>query len=179
MKTLHKLSALTFLSLTFCLPAFSQEKPKTIPPKETEAKKAATIDHFMMVDGRVVVMKDNEAKNMTKEKTLADGTKVMPDGTVVAKDGTKTMLKEGESLGMDGKTMVKDHFLMKGGKMIAMVGGKAITMTKEMVIDNGAKILVDGTVMAKDGTKRILKEGQMLFTDGKVLVVPSLKPNRP
>jgi len=179
MKTLQKISALSLLSLTFGLPAFSQEKPKTIPPKETEAKKAATTDHFMMLDGKLVIMKDNEVKNVTKEVTLSNGTKVMPDGTVVAKDGTKSMLKEGESLGMDGKPMVKDHFLMKGGKMIAMVGGKAITMTKEIVIDNGAKILVDGTVMAKDGTKKILKEGQMLFTDGKVLAVPSSKPNRP
>lgn len=179
MKTLQKISALSLLSLAFCQPAFSQEKPKTVAPKETEIKKAANPDHVMMMDGKMMVMKDNKVTPLTNEVTLSDGTKVMADGTVLAKDGTKSMLKEGDLLGMDGKPLVKDHFLMKGGKMVAMVGGKAIMMTKEIVIDHGTKVLVDGTVMAKDGTKKILKEGQMILTDGKVLPITPAKPNRP
>ncbi len=136
-------------------------------------KKDKMHDGIMMKDGTVMVVKDGTATKMTKETELSDGSKVMTDGTVVAKDGEKTMLKEGDTVAMDGK-MVKDRKLMDGyvmrkGKMMVVKTGKAAAMTVEAVLKGGVKVMTDGTVMMKDGVKKVLNNGDRVTEDGEVV----------
>jgi hypothetical protein len=64
----------------------------------------------------------------------------------------------------------KDHVMMKDGKMMVMKGGKSSTMDKEMTMSNGTKVMTDGTVIKKDGSKMTLKEGDHVYMDGTVKV---------
>ena len=82
---------------------------------------------FMMKNGRMIMV-DEKAKTetaMAKEAKLNDGTRVLTDGKVIRKDGTDFVLKEGESVWMDG-TFMKAGEMMKGeitGEGQAMMEG--------------------------------------------------------
>lgn len=60
-------------------------------------------DGYTMKEGKMMVTKSGDTEPMTKDVTLANGTKVMKDGTVVMKDGEKVMLKDGECVCAEGK----------------------------------------------------------------------------
>ena len=55
---------------------------------------------------------------------------------------------------------------MVGGKMMVAKGGNWVAMTKTMTMSNGSSVMTDGTVMAKDGKKSMLKEGDCMKPDG-------------
>jgi len=50
------------------------------------------------------------------------------------------------------------------------MGAKEIPMSKERILNNGTKIMVDGTVTRKDGTNFKMKEGDKVdYTTGEPL----------
>ena len=61
----------------------------------------------------------------------------------------------------------KDYVLMKDGKMLVIKDGKTTVMEKDMILNDGTKVMPDGKVMMKDGSTKILKEGESLTMDGK------------
>ncbi len=65
----------------------------------------------------------------------------------------------------DHKDM-KDHIIFKGGKVSMVMGGKSMAVEKEVLLTNGAKVALDGTVTMKDGMKMKMKEGEMMGMDG-------------
>jgi len=68
----------------------------------------------------------------------------------------------------DDKGMMKDHIMMKDGKVMMIWEGKSMPLEKELTLGNGTKVTVDGTVMMKDGTKTMMKEGDMMSMDGEM-----------
>lgn len=65
-----------------------------------KAKTADTSTTYMIKEGKMMVEKEGLTDAVSKDVTLADGTKVMVNGTVMKKDGTKIKLSEGESFGV-------------------------------------------------------------------------------
>jgi hypothetical protein len=62
-----------------------------------------------------------------------------------------------------------DGVMMKDGKMMMMMGGKATgPMDKEMTMSDGTKVKPDGSMMMKDGKMMKMKNGQMMMMDGKM-----------
>jgi hypothetical protein len=55
---------------------------------------------------------------------------------------------------------------MKDGKKVVMHEGKPIT--KEVVLTNGTRILVNGTIIRSDNTKDTLKVGECISKDGDI-----------
>ncbi len=85
---------------------------------EKESGETAEIG-FEMKNGKMMMV-DEKTKAMTsmeKEAMLNDGTKVMTDGKVTKKDSTSFMLKEGESIWMDG-TFMKAGEMMENKSMM-------------------------------------------------------------
>ncbi|MBI1936339.1 thioredoxin family protein [Candidatus Woesearchaeota archaeon] len=68
---------------------------------------------FEMMDGKMFMVNDKTKAQamMENDAILGDGTKVMTNGKVIRKDGTEFMLKDGESIWMDGS-------FMKAGEMM-------------------------------------------------------------
>lgn len=69
----------------------------------------------------------------------------------------------------DDKEMMKDHIMMKDGKVMMIKEGKGMPLEKELTLGNGAKVTVDGTVTMKDGTKMTMKDGDMMSMDGEMV----------
>lgn len=69
----------------------------------------------------------------------------------------------------DDKEMMKDHIMMKDGKVMMIMQGKSMPLDKELTLSNGAKVTVDGSVTMKDGTKTMMKEGDMMSMDGTMM----------
>ena len=90
-------------------------------------------DKMMMVDART-----KTESSMEKDATLNDGTKVMTDGKVMMPDGTSFMMKEGESIWMDGA-------FMKAGEMMEE---KVMANKRDMVSEYKGKVLA-GTEKTK------------------------------
>lgn len=65
----------------------------------------------------------------------------------------------------DHKDM-KDHIIFKGGKVSMVMGGKSMAVEKEVVLTNGVKVALDGTVTMKDGKTMKMKDGEMMGMDG-------------
>ena len=96
MKTLIKILAVAIVSLSFASTGFAGDE------------KAMTKDHMMMKDGKVMMVMGGKTTPVDKDVVLANGTKVTPAGAVTMKDGMKSMMKEGEMMGMDGEMMTSD-----------------------------------------------------------------------
>ena len=59
--------------------------------------------YCLMKDGNMLLVKNGEMAPMTATLTMGDGSLCMPDGTCQRKDGTTVMLKEGQSMLMNGE----------------------------------------------------------------------------
>ncbi len=73
----------------------------------------STSDGFMMKDGKMWVIKNRKTSPMNAEVTLDNGIRVMTDGTCMHKNGTTMRLKNGESIGMNGKMISMKKNKMK------------------------------------------------------------------
>lgn len=58
--------------------------------------------------------------------------------------------------------------MMMGGKMLLIKNGQTMPLDKEMKLSNGAVITKDGAGKMKDGKTRQLKEGDMIYMNGKM-----------
>lgn len=68
--------------------------------------------------------------------------------------------------------MKKDHVMMMGGQMKMVKNGKEMPMDKEMTMGNGTKVMTDGMCTKKDGTTMTMKNGDMMYMDGKMGKMP-------
>ena len=59
--------------------------------------------YCLMKDGNMLLVENGKMAPMTVTLTMGDGSLCMPDGTCQRKDGTTVMLKEGQSMLMNGK----------------------------------------------------------------------------
>jgi hypothetical protein len=135
-------------------------------------------DYLTFIEGRMMSVKNGETQPMTADMTMPNGNKVMRNGQVMKKDGTKYILREGEKVDMSGEIIIdkakmemdeKNHLIMKGGKMVEIKNGKELPMTKEVLMPNWDKVLVDGTIEKSNGTKYMLKEGERINMEGEMM----------
>ncbi len=61
------------------------------------------------------------------------------------------------------------HVMMQDGKVIIMRDGKMITVKAYTPLSNGTRVMSDGTIIKKDGTKTMLKEGECLNMAGEMV----------
>ena len=94
------------------------EKCESMEKQSMEEESMMAEEGFEMKDGKMMMVneKTKTMSAMDKDATLNDGTKVMTSGKVIKADGTSVMLKEGESIWIDG-TVMKAGEMMKEGSM--------------------------------------------------------------
>ena len=69
---------------------------------------------------------------------------------------------------MDHK--MKDCIMMTGGKVMVMKGGMSMQLMKDTSLKHGVMVMMDGMVKKKDGTTYMLKEGESIMGNGKVMM---------
>jgi uncharacterized protein with beta-barrel porin domain len=81
---------------------------------------------------------------------------------VFAQDSTNAMNK------MAPKQNMQKHegVMMKDGKLLMMKNGQTTQLTTDLTLDNGAVVMTNGTLKAKDGKTTVLKEGDYVSMDG-------------
>ena len=99
------------------------EKKDAMMEKKSMEENEMAEEGFEMMNGKMMMVNEKTKTQtaMEKDATLNDGTKVMTSGKVVKKDGTTAMLKEGESIWMDGN-------MLKAGEMMKESMEKSITV---------------------------------------------------
>lgn len=78
----------------------------------------------------------------------------------------------------DQATHAKEHLMMMDGKMMHIKDGKTMELTQEMKLSNGATIAKDGTMKMKNGETQKLKDGEMIYMDGKMGKMPGKKSGK-
>ncbi len=73
--------------------------------------------------------------------------------------------------GKNGKmqSTTSDGLMMKDGKMWMTKNGKTMPMDAEVTLDNGIRVMTDGTYMDKNGTTMRLKNGESISMAGKMI----------
>ena len=81
---------------------------------------------FELIDGNMIMLNERtgEKSPMENDAMLEDGTKVLTSGKVIRPDGTEIILKEGESIWMDGSIMeagemMEDEEMMNEPELLA------------------------------------------------------------
>jgi hypothetical protein len=65
------------------------------------------------------------------------------------------------------KEKVVDHVAMKKGKMMVTKDGESKPMLQDITLKNGTKVMIDGTMVMKDGIKKMLKDDDMIDMEGE------------
>ena len=94
------------LSLLLLAETGGAARAQTTAPKTARAAQPTSQSakgYCLMKDGNMLLVKNGEMAPMTATLTMGDGSLCMPDGTCQRKDGTTVMLKEGQSMLMNGK----------------------------------------------------------------------------
>jgi hypothetical protein len=85
--------------------------------------------------------------------------------TMALSAGAFAQEKMDDKMKMDIK---QDHIMMMDGKMQVKKNGKTTLMVKDMTLSNGTKVMKDGTMKTKTGETMVMKEGDVVYMDGKM-----------
>ena len=80
----------------------------------------------------------------------------------------KAMMEKKAMMSKEASEMAEEGFELMHGRMM-MVDAKTnatAAMDKEMMLNDGTKVMVDGTVMRANGTQFMLHEGESIWMDG-------------
>ena len=100
---MKKIFAVLFITV-LTTGAFAQTDSTMGKMHKMKLKEMIKGDCVMMKDGKMMVMKNGQTKDMDKDMTLGNETTVMKDGTVKMKGGKTMMMKDGDCIYMNGKT---------------------------------------------------------------------------
>jgi len=136
---------------------------------------------YFMKDGKVWVSRNGNEMALEQETAFEDGTRLMPDGTVILRDGSRSRIGDHQSVSLDGRFMdrgpdalrdvrnTRDGYFMLNGKIMAFRNGNMTEVTAETTLDNGARILPDGTLIQRDGTRSRISNDQFLSLNGEFI----------
>jgi hypothetical protein len=128
-------------------------------------------DHVVVRGGKVLVVRDGEGAPLTQNMQLATGGVLAPDATIHT-PGKILRLLDGHMLKLDGTPLKsQDTIGMQNGKVFVVKDGARYELppTQIMVMNDGTRVQGNGTVTARDGRVRTLKEGELLLVEGPVL----------
>lgn len=129
------------------------------------------VDHLVLRQGKVRVVKDGQGRVLTAEFSLPDGARVAPDGGIRGRDGRLRRMLDGQLLKLDGTTVeVTDTISLKGGKVVLFKDGGRVDVRRGQVIamSDGTRVSGDGFITRPDGTRTTLKEGDTLKVPGVI-----------
>lgn len=65
--------------------------------------------------------------------------------------------------------VIEDGMLMmKNGQMIILINGELNALSEDMILADGTRIALDGTITMTDGTYEVLGEGKAVMVDNRI-----------
>ena len=129
------------------------------------------MDHVSLNRGRVVVSKDGDATELREVLQLGDGTTISLDGKITPRVGSARMLLDGELFRLEGGTLpARDTVTMQNGRVVVQKDGSQLVVEPErsITMNDGTKVLGDGTIIKPNGDRLTLSEGQIVTLQGVV-----------
>ena len=96
------------------------------------AQQASSNDGFLRRNGQMQIIRNGQARPMTRDARLPTGATITKDGFVVAPDGQRTELREGQGCDLRGR-LVAVRATATGALALAAPAGPARTATHEQV----------------------------------------------
>ena len=127
------------------------------------------IDHLVMLKGTLNLVKDGEPQELSREYKLADGSIIEPDGTVRGADGRLRRLLDGQIFKLNGSALsTADTVTRIQGEIVLQKDGGRVTLRPKQTImmSDGTKVSGDGTITKPDGTRAMVKEGEVVRIEG-------------
>lgn len=140
-----------------------------------DGKLEPVIDHAVMSKGKMIIYQDGTGTPLTREITLANGTRIDPSGTVRTFDGKLRRLIEGQMFELNGTVVpAKDTVALLKGTVVVQKEGEQydIQRGRTIMMNDGTKVFGDGYIVKRDGTKVALAEGQVLTLEGVAFKKP-------
>lgn len=136
---------------------------------------APVIDHVAIGAGQVRQIKDGQSAPLTADLTLANGAQITPGAYHISPSGTRTRLLEGQMFSLDGQPIpAKDTVLLQDGRVLVQKDGTQFIVEpgRNLMMNDGTKVLGDGTLHYRDGRTRKLSPGEVATLDGVIRRVP-------
>ena len=130
------------------------------------------MDHLTMNRGQVLRAEDGDAAPPSNALQLGDSTIVQPDRKVITASGSASWLQDGELLQPQGGTIpARDTITMQKGQVIVQKDGTQIIVgpTRSIMMNNGTKVMGDGTIIGFNGERSAVTEGQILPIEGIIV----------
>lgn len=127
------------------------------------------MDHVVMKEGRVLMVRDGKAEALTQPLTFPNNTGVTPDGYFGYPDGRQVRLSDGEWFQLDGTPIpTKDAVTLINGKVMLQKDGSLIPLAPVQIMgmNDGTRVHGDGTIEKFNGPSFKLREGQTVLIDG-------------
>jgi hypothetical protein len=64
-----------------------------------------------------------------------------------------------------------EYYIMKTGKMWSVIDSRPSKMEKDIVTNDGAKILLDGTIVKKSKQRYTLKDNEKVDSKGELITI--------
>jgi hypothetical protein len=126
-------------------------------------------DHVTLNRGRVTVVKDGQASELSDVMRLGDGTTITADGKIMSPGASERRLQDGESFQLNGKTLAaQDTISKQKGRVVVQKDGSTLTLdpTRSLMMNDGTKVFGDGTIVFANGERTTLSEGQIYIIKG-------------
>lgn len=151
-----------------------------LPDEKPEEGSNPDKNYLTMLRGRMWLVTDGKPALLKEDYNIKNKMIVKIDGLVAKSDGSKLMLKENDRLSLDGVLIALDkrpqpgqlpteYYIMKLSKMWVVKDGKPTKLEADVTTTEGAKVLLDGTVVKKDKQRFTLKEGDKVDSKGELL----------
>ncbi len=144
---------------------------------QSKTKSAMMKDCCMMMDGKMMVMKNGKTMPMEKDMTMKNGTKCMTTGECIMKDGKKMTMKEGDCMQMSGK-MCSDKMKMQMMKKDKMAKNYSCPMHREVTSNKPGKCSKCGMDLKKSKKEQMKMEVMKMYSCPMHAEVASDKPGK-
>ncbi len=136
-----------------------------------------TTDHLVLQKGRLSLVTNGEAAPAKESVTLPNGMEVMTNGTIRLPNGDERKLKEGQQVTRDGYYIepngllveMQDHLMQKDNHLMLVKDGDLQPVHQDITLGDGTRVTLAGVVIARDGRKVRLQDGQMMALTGQRL----------
>jgi len=129
------------------------------------------IDHVTLNRGHVILFKDGEPIELQQTVQLGDGTTVAPDWKITPRVGSPRRLLDGELFQLEGNSLpARDTITKQNGRVMVQKDGSmlAVDSDRSIMMNDGTKVLGDGTIITFNGDRATVGEGQIYIVPGVV-----------
>lgn len=127
------------------------------------------VDHVVVKEGRVYVVRDGQASQLTAPMNFPNGMTINPDRTGGGLPGGRLRLLDGEVFRLNGTAIqAKDTVTLRNGQVVVQKDASLITLgsAQMMGMSDGTRVFGRGAIQKPDGTVIELREGQTVLVDG-------------